>query len=74
MAESNSLDLPNTIQVSLAQIRPHKLSGAGGPRGSVGSKTHALLALVLDSFGLGSVLMIEGVILDPCYEVWTQLC
>lgn len=78
MAENNSTDLPNTIQDfpntiqdSLAQIRPHGLRGAGGPCGSFGPKTHALLTFVLDSYGLGSVLTIEGFILDPCYEIWT---
>lgn len=69
MAESSTLDLPNTIQDSLAPLRP--LGAQEDPVVKQGPQTHGILKFVLDSFGLGSVITIEGVILDSCYEIWT---
>jgi hypothetical protein len=38
-----------------------------------GSDTYRTLKFVGDSFGLDSVLLTEGSILDSCYEIWAQL-
>ena len=34
------------------------------------SKTYRMLKFALGSFGMGSVLLTEGSVVDPCYEIW----
>jgi hypothetical protein len=39
----------------------------------VGEREYKMLKLSVSSFGLGSALLTEGSILDPCYENWELL-
>ena len=34
------------------------------------SKTYRMLKFASGSFGLDSILLTEGNIVDPCYEIW----